>query len=233
VTPERAARHTASSSVAPICPHIGAPCVLALHSRIAPRRRTVILFGALSRVAPGKSGSVSRIARFPATYSPSSTLVSRQPLSGTRPVFQVMPTPTAMATARGTAMRNDPRSTTAQYCRLCGLSSAVRDGHGQCRYPLHRSPPPASVARSLGIRPVADTSDLDARRSSRSGRKREFCRDYGGGGNRTRVRGCTDRTSTSVVRAFVSLGGRGRTPYRRASLSFGCRASGDRRSVGS
>ncbi len=55
----------------------------------------------------------------------------------------------------------------------------------------------------------------------------------GGGGNRTRVRGCTDRTSTSVVRALVSLGGRGRTPYRRASLSFGCRASGDRRSFGS
>ena len=55
----------------------------------------------------------------------------------------------------------------------------------------------------------------------------------GGGGNRTRVRGRTERTSTSVVRASISPDGRGRTPYRRASLSFGCRASGDWRSVGS
>ena len=56
---------------------------------------------------------------------------------------------------------------------------------------------------------------------------------HGGGGNRTRVRGRTVRTSTSVVRAWVSPDGRGRTPYRRASLSFGCRASGDWRSFGS
>ncbi len=31
---------------------------------------------------------------------------------------------------------------------------------------------------------------------------------YGGGGNRTRVRGRTDRTSTSVVRALISPDGR-------------------------
>ena len=35
--------HAAASALAPICPHMGSPCVLASHAPIAPRRRIVIL----------------------------------------------------------------------------------------------------------------------------------------------------------------------------------------------
>ena len=69
--------------------------------------------------------------------------------------------------------------------------------------------------------------------------QRDFSRSFapclpsGGGGNRTRVRDRTERTSTSVVRAWISSGGRRRTPYRRTSSSCGSRASGDQLSFGS
>jgi hypothetical protein len=45
----RAGRHAAASSVAPICLHIGAPCVLASHSTITPSQRVVIVLEALKR----------------------------------------------------------------------------------------------------------------------------------------------------------------------------------------
>ena len=46
--PGRSGRRDAASSVASICPHIGAPCVLASHSASAPRRRVIILLELLS-----------------------------------------------------------------------------------------------------------------------------------------------------------------------------------------
>src|SRR5262249_47456948 len=39
VPSERAGRHAAASSAAPVCPHTSAACVLASHAPIAPRRR--------------------------------------------------------------------------------------------------------------------------------------------------------------------------------------------------
>src|SRR5262245_11750568 len=44
---------------------------------------------------------------------------------------------------------------------------------------------------------------------------------HGGGGNRTRVRGRTDRTSTSVVRASISPGGRFADDLPTGQPSFG------------
>ena len=52
VPPERVRRRAAASSVAPICPHIDAPCVLAAHSPATPRRRAIILRRVLSALAP-------------------------------------------------------------------------------------------------------------------------------------------------------------------------------------
>src|SRR5205823_8592502 len=49
--PCRAGRHAAASSVAPIVKTIGAPCVLAAHSPIAPGSTSLILRQALSTAA--------------------------------------------------------------------------------------------------------------------------------------------------------------------------------------
>ena len=68
--------------------------------------------------------------------------------------------------------------------------------------------------------------------------QREYSRSFaidppsGGGGNRTRVRGRTVRTSTSVVRALISPAGRFADALPAGQPSFECRASGDWRSLG-
>ena len=50
VSPGRARRHAAASSVAPVCQHTSTPCVLASHSPIAAGQRSLIMWGPLSDV---------------------------------------------------------------------------------------------------------------------------------------------------------------------------------------
>ncbi len=123
---------------------------------------------------------------------------------------------------------------TLKGSRGCVSRSSARRAPQPSSVTGPRSPPSTSASGNRSLTRATRRSPFVRRRDPRYLSKTPCKSTFdGGGGNRTRVRGRTGRPSTSVVRAWISPDGRRRTPYRRASLSFGCRAFGDWRSSGS